>query len=138
VSDTVPDASVARPARHPARDGRHAPPTPREGTLPASTDRRRRAIMNVQFRRELSGLHSAEVLIDQKPVSFHNEVARQNLEPNRDYVLDWRLRGLTGGSAKVTMTAGGVVETLFEATLTQGDGGDLSNGRILRLKGAGQ
>lgn len=95
--------------------------------------------MKVQFKRERKGvLHRAAVYIDHQPVPFRNEAAQRDLEPDRDYVLDWRLIGNTGGSAKVTMTAEGVVETLFEATLKHSDAGRLSNGRILRLKGVAQ
>lgn len=95
--------------------------------------------MKVQFKRELKGvIHTAEVYIDHHLVSFGDQPARRELDPDRDYVVDWRLVGDTGGSAKVTMTAGGVVETLFDATLQHSDAGRLSNGRILRLKGVAQ
>ena len=95
--------------------------------------------MNVQFKRERKGaLHRAAVYIDHQLVPFRNETAGQDLEPGRDYVVNWRLIGDTGSSVKVTMTADGVAGTLFEATLKHADAGRLSNGKILRLKGTSQ
>ncbi|HYD27329.1 hypothetical protein [Brevundimonas sp.] len=95
--------------------------------------------MNVQFRRQRTGeLQMAAVYIDQRLVPFRNEVAQQDLEPDRDYILSWRLIGDTGSSVKVVMTAEDVAQTLFEATLKHADGGRQANGKIFRLKGAVQ
>lgn len=95
--------------------------------------------MKVQFKRERKGvLHRAAVYIDHQLVPFRNEAAGQDLEPDRDYVVNWRVIGDTGSSVKVTLVADNVTKTLFEATLKHADAGRLSDGKILRLKGATQ